>query len=121
MHAPREPAWAWLLAGLLAALALRAARPARPPPVPPAARARWAPEDDPARMAPRELRALPGLGERRATAAAEARWRHDPAGPPLLWTDVPGLGEATAERVEAWLAERGRAGALLSGEAREER
>ena len=114
MDPQREPAWAWLLAGLTAALAWREARAAEPPALSPGALRRWELELDPARMAPRELRRLPGLGERRAVAAAEARFAHDPAAGPLRWTDVPGIGETTAARIAAWLADQGLEGAALA-------
>ena len=113
METPREPAWAWLLAGLLAALTWREARAPPPPDLPEGAEERWALEPDPARMAPRELRRLPGLGERRAIAAAQARFAHEPAAGRLEWSDVPGIGEETAAKVAAWLAEHGQAGAPL--------
>jgi hypothetical protein len=97
----REPAWILLLAGWLAADALRGPAARSPVAVPVAAL------PDLARMCPRELRRLPGIGENLAIAIAEARWEHRERPYPLLLTDVPGIGERTAERVRAWLAERG--------------
>jgi hypothetical protein len=96
----REPAWLLLLAGWLAADTLRL------PEAGSGARdvAREAP--DLTRMSPRELRRLPGIGETLAIAIAEARWEHGDRPYPLLLTDVPGIGERTAERVRQYLAER---------------
>jgi hypothetical protein len=102
----REPAWAWWLAGLLAYVC--AGRPAWSPPALAAGDLeRWAPRDDPRRMAVRDLRRLPGVGDRRAAAAAEARWRQRADGGALAWSDVPGIGAITAARVEAWQRAQG--------------
>ena len=93
------PSWLWWLAGLLAYLI--AGRPTwEPVALDPADIRRWSPRDDPGLMAVRDLRRLPGLGHRRATAAAEARWRAAP-GEELRWRDVRGIGEVT----EAWVTE----------------
>ncbi len=116
MDPPPEPAWAWLLAGLCASLAWHEARAPEPPPLPPDALRRWELDADPARMSPRELRRLPGLGERRAVAAAQARFEHDPAQGPLPWTAVPGIGETTAGKVAAWLEQHGFPDAPLADE-----
>jgi MYXO-CTERM domain-containing protein len=106
--ATREPAWAWALAGLVGFFAWREAGPVPEGPLVSAGDLeRWAPRDDPARMTVRDLRRLPGVGERRATAAAQARWTHDPAAGALAWIDVTGIGEITAAGIGAWLAERG--------------
>jgi hypothetical protein len=62
---------------------------------------------DPAEMSARSLRRMPGVGARRALAAARARWEHDPATGPLRWVDVPGIGQRTAERIAGWCRARG--------------
>ena len=59
---------------------------------------------DLARGTARELRGVPGLGERRALALVDARWRRGPGDPPLLLGDVPGVGPAGEAAVAAWLA-----------------
>ena len=101
----REPIWLLFLLGWVAADAARLGLPSSDPPaVVPAEPA----VPDLGRMSPRELRRVPGIGERRALAIAQARWEH--AGPgPLLLGDVPGIGPATLEGVRAWLAANGAA------------
>lgn len=59
---------------------------------------------DPRRPAPRELRGIPGVGDRRAVDLARARWLHDPARGPFRPSDVPGIGPRTERAVAAWLA-----------------
>lgn len=81
------------------------------------AASRWELARSPARMSPRELRVLPGIGARLALAIADARRAREgraparegraPAGEALAWEDVRGIGPRTAARVRAWLAERG--------------
>lgn len=74
------------------------------------AASRWELARSPARMSPRELRVLPGIGARLALATADARRAREgraPAGEALAWEDVRGIGPRTAARVRAWLAERG--------------
>ncbi len=53
---------------------------------------------------PRELRRLPGIGPSRATAIAQMRWELGGARFPLH--AIQGIGEKTAARVQAWLAEQ---------------
>jgi len=53
----------------------------------------------------RELRTLPGLGERLARAVAEERARR--GAQPFRWEDVPGLGEVRAAALRAHLRARG--------------
>lgn len=99
------PSWIWWLAGLLAYLI--AGRPTwAPPALDPEDVRRWSPRDDPADMTVRDLRRLPALGNRRATAAVEARWRAAP-GDEVRWSDVWGIGEVTEERVVEALREMG--------------
>lgn len=107
----RDDAWALLLVGALAADALwldALARTER-------TAVRSSPEHgatgrdraevgvpDPASASPRELRALPGIGEARAIAIAEARWRLPPGHSKTL-SDLPGIGPVTEQRVRALL------------------
>lgn len=65
------------------------------------------PARDPAHMNVRELRRLPGIGEKRARAVARMRRGHDPARGALHWSDVHGIGERTEERIRSWLRARG--------------
>ena len=91
------PAWAFLLAGALLAswLAPRAAPGVQRP------AAREVRLED---ATVRELRTVPGLGETRALALVEARWRRAHGDPPLFLRDVPGVGPVSAETARAWLA-----------------
>jgi hypothetical protein len=108
------PAWLLVLAGWLtadAALALRTgAEPFRIAPGVPGGTAGVRDASGfLASASPRELRQLPGLGERRATASARERWRRGhAAGPPPL-EDIAGIGPTIAARVARALAERARA------------
>ena len=61
------------------------------------------------RMAPRELRRVPGIGEGHAIAIARARWEHPPDAGPLYLDDVYGIGPAIHDRVRAWLDRAGAA------------
>jgi hypothetical protein len=98
-----EPAWilaaiGWLAGSLpLARRAEVASEPLPAQPVPP----------DLSRMAPRELRRVPGIGEGHAIAIARARWQHRPGSGPLYIDDVYGIGPATHDRVRAWLDQAG--------------
>lgn len=95
----RDPTWALGLGlGLLAAALVPAERPRRDPP------AAQPPAPDLTHASARELRRVPGLGERRALALVDARWRRGPEDPPLLLGDVPGIGPASEAAVAAWLA-----------------
>lgn len=69
------------------------------------------------RMAPRELRRVPGIGEGHAIAIARARWEHRPGSGPLYLDDVHGIGPAIHGRVRAWLDHPAAAGAPASGAA----
>lgn len=54
---------------------------------------------------PREWRGVPGIGRRRALDLSRAGWEAGPGALDPL--SVPGVGEATAARVRAFLASRG--------------
>ncbi len=105
----RDGAWAWMLVGALAADAcwLHARSPSpfaarldagvdpgvpNGPPEPP----------DPARASPRELRALPGIGEARAIAIARERWELRPGHTRAL-SEVDGIGPVTEGGIRALL------------------
>ena len=108
VRAPQAwPLWALVLAGALAGATWRAPR---PPARAPAVRHPPAP-DLLERGAARELRALPGLGERRALELVEARWRRAPGDPPLHLRDLPGVGPAleAAVRSALWPVDPGAA------------
>lgn len=100
------PAWVGAVLGflLLATLAGR-----RGPSVPDELHARasvYRGEPDPRRMSVRELRQLPGVGQRLALAVAEARDGHRGSAA-LAWEDVPGIGPKRAAEIRAWCAARG--------------
>lgn len=63
----------------------------------------------------RELRRLPGIGETRALALVEARWRRGPGDPPLLLRDVDGIGPELERRVRTWLEREEARAALADG------
>jgi len=102
--APRRilPLWSLALCGAIAASAAQrvvcaprdSPRAGRPRP-PPAALSQ---------LSARQLRALPGIGEQRALALVEARWRRAPGDPPLYLHDLPGIGPAVESAVRAALA-----------------
>lgn len=104
------PRWIVLVLFYLAAGSLRAACEPPPPAEARAAPGRYRATLDPARMSARELRQLPGVGEKRARAIERARRAHDPARGALRWTDVRGIGPRTVERIRAWFVERGAGG-----------
>jgi len=60
---------------------------------------------EPWRMSARELRRLPGIGQKRAIQLVRAREEHRDG--ELSWQDVHGIGPATEEKVLAWLWRRG--------------
>ena len=99
------PAWLCLFAGWLLASTQLGSR--RPHPLDLASRIpaplRAAPSPDPDRMPPRDLRRLPGIGERRALAIARARWDQGLRGGPESWDAIPGIGPETVRRVRAFL------------------
>ena len=110
MHSP--PAWSFALAGFLFATALLELLPQGPSEA--ALRARM-PEgfldQRPPRLedaSPRELRALPGIGETRALAIARARHAQGGLARPEELERIRGIGPATVERVRAALARPGR-------------
>jgi hypothetical protein len=71
--------------------------------------------DAPWRMSARELRVLPGIGERLALAIADARRGR---GTCPDWQDVPGIGPRTAAGIRAWLAAHARPTELCAARAR---
>jgi hypothetical protein len=100
------PLWTWVALSYLAAAAVLERLPLRPCEAV-LARARVLPlERDPRRMSARELRQLPGVGEKLALALACARDGHAGARP-LDWEDVPGIGEVRARAIRAWFRSRG--------------
>ena len=107
----RTPIWAWFVVGWLAVdlvAGFTDAPPARVLQRFAELRERHRLELDREAMNVRELRLLPGIGEKRARAIRAARDEHRRRGAagPLDWTSVHGIGERTVERVDAWFAER---------------
>ena len=51
----------------------------------------------------RELRMLPGLGEKRALAVVDARWERAPGDPPLFLGDLAGIGGVVESAVRSAL------------------
>jgi hypothetical protein len=96
--ARREPVWGLILGGGLLAAALAPRAPPEAREVPPQASTSLA------TGTARELRAVPGLGERRALALVDARWRRSGADPPLFLGDIAGVGPASEVQVALWLA-----------------
>lgn len=70
---------------------------------------------DPARMGPRELRRLPGVGRKRALDILEERERRARDPTPCSWSDVWGIGERTEAGIRAWLREHGAVTTELGG------
>jgi len=103
----RAPLWLHGILGLLAGGGLALLLRTSPPVDVEAWLAAAAPDLDPRTMSVRELRRLPGIGEKRARAVDRARRGHDPRGGPLRWPDVSGVGPRTDEAIRGWLAERG--------------
>jgi len=58
------------------------------------------------RWSARELRSLPGLGERRAVAIVRARWSGLISGEPDSLDAVPGIGPETVATIRAELGRR---------------
>lgn len=99
------PLWAW---GVLGFLALQAVHAWLPGSVSAEVYARvreLRAERDPRRMNVRELRQLPGVGNKLALVLARARDGHALARP-LAWEDVPGIGEVRAREIRAWCRAR---------------
>jgi competence protein ComEA len=101
------PAWICALAGFLFATALLELLPRAPSEA--ALRAR-VPEGFPGeaaprleRASPRELRALPGIGETRALSIARSRFAEGPLRSPGELERIRGIGPATIERVRSAL------------------
>jgi competence protein ComEA len=113
MHArDSAPAWLCALAGFLFATALLELLPHGPGEA--ALRARMPAgflDEGPPRLSsasPRELRALPGIGETRALAIARSRHALGPLTSPDELERIRGIGPATVERVRAALQKPGR-------------
>jgi hypothetical protein len=108
-RAPRIPFWSLALAGWMLAAALREAREAAS-----SARDSSTPlldQDALGHLSARELRALPGLGDKRSLALVDARWERAPGDPPLLLGDLAGIGGVVESAVRS---------ALLAGAAEED-
>jgi competence protein ComEA len=108
----RAPAWMFALAGCLVTLALLELVSRGPEES--ALRARmpegFTREEPPGleRASPRELRALPGIGETRALAIARSRFEESPIREPGELERIRGIGPVTVERVRAALEQRQR-------------
>ncbi|MSR61318.1 MAG: alpha/beta fold hydrolase [Planctomycetes bacterium] len=100
------PGWVGFVLLFLALAALRARLPEPPPPAVLARLRALRVERDPRRMCARELRALPGVGEVLAQTLARARDTYRGAAP-LVWEDVPGIGEVRARNLRAWCRAQG--------------
>lgn len=57
-------------------------------------------------MSARELRALPGIGKKRAVDLVEARWQHDPGEGDFDIESVDGIGQKTASAVHQFVRKR---------------
>ena len=102
----RTPTFVLVALAWLALTGVWARLPERPPPAVLARARALTVERDPRRMSARELRQLPGVGERLALSIAGARDAF--AGPgALAWEDVPGIGEVRGAAIRAWLRARG--------------
>ena len=102
------PAWALILLGWLSGSALLSHADELVAPLSPVADCTLesAPLPAPA-PSPRAWRSVPGVGRARALALARAVWEAGVRDPRVLdLTQVPGVGEVTAERARAWLADR---------------
>lgn len=111
--APHDATVAAALAGFLALACLvawreRAADERARTSLPPPARDPAADVLDLARWSARELRALPGLGERRAVAIARARWAGEISGQVTELDALRGIGPETVRAIRTEL-ERGAA------------
>ena len=99
------PRWTWVVLGAGVTMLLQESR---APPMPEAYRR--AAEELPCRVEPwqmsaRELRRLPGIGQKRAIELVRTREEH--RGGALAWQDVYGIGPATERKVLAWLRRHG--------------
>jgi len=108
MEGARErpiPLWALALAGWMLAAALRErSTVTEREPAPPV---RLVHPGALGHLSARELRALPGLGEKRALALVDARWERSPGDPPLLLGDLAGIGGVVESAVRAALLSNG--------------
>ena len=97
----RIPLWSLALAGGILVCAQREAR--RAAQQAPATNFQQLHAGSLSHLSARELRALPGLGERRSLALVDARWRRAPGDPPLFLGDLPGIGGVVESAVRAAL------------------
>lgn len=108
----RTPAWMFALCGALFALAFLEQFPDSPSEAELRARtpAGFANAEKPRleSASPRELRALPGIGETRALAIARERFESGPITRPEELERIRGIGPQTVERVRAVLEVPGR-------------
>ncbi len=97
----RIPLWSLALAGWIVAASVREGAAAR--------ERETAPRAQPlhpralGQMSARELRVLPGLGEKRSLALVDARWERAPGDPPLLLGDLAGIGGVVESAVRSAL------------------
>ena len=98
----RIPLWSLALAGWIVAAAVRERAAAReretgprPEPLHPRALSQ---------LSARELRVLPGLGEKRSLALVDARWERAPGDPPLFLGDLAGIGGVVESAVRSALS-----------------
>ena len=98
--------WLWLVIGLLAVAMAREGAVTEPPTEIGAAEGLTARPIDLKTATVRELRGLPGIGNRRAVQISRARWEHDPETGVLELDDLPGIGPITRARVEKALVRK---------------
>lgn len=98
--------WAWLVIGLLAVAMVREGSVTVPTPEVGAVDRLRARPIELKTATVRELRRLPGIGNRRAVQISRARWAHDPVKGVLELDDLPGIGPMTRARVESALLGR---------------
>jgi len=91
--------WGWLIIGVLAVSMIRSSLERAPVPARTAVEGLEQNPIDLSTATVRELRRLPGIGNRRAVQVTRARWEHDPSNGALRLGDLPGIGPVTEERV----------------------
>jgi hypothetical protein len=106
--------WSLVLAGWIAAAAVRESTEVK--------ERETAPQAQPlhpralSQLSARELRVLPGLGEKRSLALVDARWERAPGDPPLLLGDLAGIGGVVESAVRSALASGSMMGGSMDGE-----